>query len=238
MKRTRKILNVISNVIYPRRCAFCDGILNSKEPYICRKCAEKVRFIEGRTCVTCGTIMKSMYENVCPECQNSRHIFDEGFSPFAYEGDIRESIARYKYRGRAEYASFYAACIWKYGQMRIEAWNAEAIIPVPVHSSRLRERGYNQAFLLGKELSALSGIPLIDSLIVRKKKTIAQKALSGAERRKNLAEAFAFNGKGTIPESVIIVDDIFTTGSTVDALSYILRLNGVKYIYVVTIAIS
>lgn len=238
MKKIKRINHFLSNLVYPRRCPLCDRILKNNEKYICFKCVDDFKFISDRTCVRCGVVLKSRFEHICPECQNSGHVFDEALAPFVYTDKIRESIVRYKYRGRAEYAGFYAACIWKFGKKRIKSWNPDVIIPVPVHMSRLYKRGYNQAEILANELSKVSGIPVDNSFIFRKKKTKAQKELNSAQRRNNLIEAFCFVQNDHVPETVLIADDIFTTGSTADAISYILRLNGVKNIYVVCIATS
>lgn len=237
----RKILHFIKkfpDVLYPKRCALCDELLKKEEPFICIKCSETLKFINDRTCVKCGAVLKSRFESFCSECLNSRRLFDEGFAPFVYDGIIRDSIVRYKYHFRAEYAPFYAACIYKYGKDRIKNWRPEVIIPVPAHLKRVNKRGYDQAFLLADELGRLINIPVSKNLIKRTKITKAQKELSAAERRKNLFEAFEYISVRSAPERVLIVDDIFTTGSTVNALSYILRSHGTKYIYVVCIGIS
>ena len=175
---------------------------------------------------------------MCSECLNSKRQFDEGFAPFSYSGLMRESMVRYKYSGRAGYASFYAMCIYRYGARRIKRWDADALVPVPVHFSRYQKRGYDQSLLLAKELSKLTGIRLNDSLVKRVKRTEAQKELGAEERRKNLMSAFKYVSSEKAPDSVIIVDDIFTTGSTVNALCSVLRMNGAKHVYVVCVCIS
>ena len=228
----------LPDLLYPRRCALCDSILSAKEPFICRTCSGKVKFIRGRTCAQCGVVLKSRFETLCPECVDSRRLFNEAFAPFAYAGEIRTSIARFKYQGRAEYAAFYAACIFEYGQYKIRAWEAQAIVPVPVHRKRLVKRGYNQSLLIAKELSKLIGVPVNEKLLKRNKNTEAQKELTASARRKNLLSAFVPTDAANPPESVLIVDDIFTTGSTVNAMSYALRSIGVKRIYVACASVS
>ena len=195
-------------------------------------------FIKGRACAACGAVLKSRFDELCAECLNSKRAFDEGFAPFVYDGAVRSSIVRFKYHSRAEYAPFYAACICKYGGDRIKGWNPEAIVPVPAHPARAAMRGYDQAFLLAKELGKLTGVPVEKSLIKRTKKTKAQKDLSAAERKVNLASAFSYVSDKPAPERILIADDIFTTGSTANAVSRILRSRGAKRIYVVCIATS
>lgn len=238
MKKIKLFAEKLFCAVYPKRCALCDSILESSELFICRKCASEMSFIKGRTCALCGTVLKSRFDELCAECLNAKRAFDEGFAPFAYDGSVRSSIARFKYHSRAEYAPFYAACICRYGGERIKSWNPESIIPVPAHPLRAAMRGYDQAFLLAKELGKLTGISVESSLIKRTKKTKAQKDLSAAERKMNLASAFSYVSDKPAPEIALIADDIFTTGSTVNAVSRILRSHGAKHIYIVCIATS
>ena len=233
MKKLKKLVLGLPDFLYPRRCPICDAPMLRSEKYVCTACTDKVKFVSGKTCEKCGRKMGEMWTHICPECINADHAFDEAFAPFAYEGDIRESITRFKYSGRAEYAIFYAKCICEYGKIRIRDWNADAIVPVPIHKSRLAERGYNQAYLLAKELSKLTGITVKDDLIIRVKKTEAQNGLNPAQRRKNLAGAFKYENTRSIPKTIIIADDIYTTGSTVNAISKLLKKHGAQRVFVV-----
>ena len=236
MEKLKKLIFGLPDFLFPRRCPICDAPMRKSEKYVCSACIDKVKFISGKTCAKCGRKMGEMWTHVCPECINADNAFDEAFAPFEYDGDIRTSIARFKYRGRAEYALFYAKCICEYGEKRIRNWNADVIVPVPIHKSRLAERGYNQADLLAKELSKLIGIPIRDDLIKRIKKTEAQKELNAAQRKKNLAAAFTCEKGKSIPKAIIIADDIFTTGSTVNAISKLLKRHGAQRVYAVCIS--
>lgn len=143
---------------------------------------------------------------------------------------------RFKYGNRPEYADFFAASIRHFGKSRIKAWKPLIIIPVPIHKDRLNKRGYNQAALIARSLSLLTGIPANEEFVIRTKKTKAQKELDKNARRKNLAEAFKYVGTQKVPPRVLIVDDIFTTGNTADAIAAVLKENGAEKVYVATIA--
>lgn len=223
--------------MFPRRCPLCDGLLKKDEPYLCRKCAGTLRFIRSNTCLRCGKVLHSLYETVCPECEKTPHEFEEALAPFVYTGAVQESLVRFKYFGRAEYARFYARAIWQYGSRRIQSWNPECLVPVPIHPSRFAQRGYNQAQLIAAELEKLSGIPVEERLVRRRKKTVAQKELGSLERHRNMREAFVCTYR-SVPKRVLIVDDILTTGSTADAIAHILRLKGAEVIDVVCTAVS
>lgn len=234
----KKLLRNIIRILYPERCVFCDKILSKNERFLCRECSGKLKFIKDRTCIRCGRVLHSRYEVLCHECASADYIFDEAFAPFKYTGDVKNSILNFKYKGRAQNALFYAKCIWKFGKDRIKNWNPEIIIAVPIHASRLAERGYNQAELIAEELSRISGIVYEKNVISRTKKTQAQKRLGRFERHENMKSAFSYIYKNSLPKRILIIDDIFTTGSTVDAISAILKDNGAEKIYAVCAAVS
>lgn len=236
MRNFSDIINIFAQALYPKRCPLCDSVLHRDENFICKGCRHGFKFLTGGTCARCGVVLKSAEAVICSECENKRRLTDGGFAPFAYDGSIQDSLIRFKYKSRAEYAAFYARCIYEYGAERMAAWRAEVLIPVPIHYTRLQERGYNQAYLISKELEKLCKLPVYDELVIRKKKTHAQKELNAVQRRKNLIDAFEYASTLKAPETAVIVDDIYTTGSTVDALGYILRSHGAKHVYVVCVA--
>ncbi len=204
---------------------------------LCRSCAQTVRFIGKRTCMRCGKVLHSLYETACPECEKKAHEFQEALAPFVYTGTVQDSLIRFKYFGRAEYAGFYARAIWQFGKKRIMNWNPDCMVPVPVHPSRLSQRGYNQAQLIAEELEKLSGIPVENELVFRRKKTAPQKELSAAQRYRNMREAFGCT-QAPVPKRILIVDDILTTGSTADVIAHILMSKGAERIDVVCAAVS
>ncbi len=233
-----KFTDTLLNTIYPKRCPLCDGLLKPDEPLICRKCAGNFSFIKGRTCKRCGRVLKSLYEEECAECLKREPLFDLAFAPFKYTGDIKESLMRFKYHGRAEYASFYAKAIWAYGEKTIRLFAPELIVNVPVYRKRLAARGYDQAYLIARELSKISGIAAAKNAVKRIKNTKAQKELGSEERRKNIAGAFEASYKDKFPDRILLIDDILTTGSTADAVCRVLRDGGAKHICLACVAVS
>jgi ComF family protein len=151
---------------------------------------------------------------------------------------MRMSIYRFKYLGRSEYAKFYASDICDRLGKEIDRMDADALIPIPIHSSRQRERGYNQAVELSRELSKLTGIPTCADIVKRVKKTIPQKELNPQERQNNLKKAFNISSDVVKLNKTIIIDDIYTTGSTIDAVAKELKTHGVKEVYFITLCIG
>ncbi|MCI5649379.1 MAG: ComF family protein [Fusicatenibacter sp.] len=228
--------NRILDAVYPRRCPICDGILLREEKWICRGCAGKVLMITGPRCRKCSSPIKDATLEYCHDCAHTSHSYEEGFAAYPYRGFMEKSLMRYKYQGRTEYAGFYARSICLGGASFIRRMKPEVLIPVPLHPARMRKRGYNQAeilaFRLGKELK----LPVDVRSVRRVKNTKAQKELGRAERRKNLEHAFCVV-PGRIPyRRVLLVDDIYTTGSTVDAIASLLLERGAESVGFLVVA--
>jgi ComF family protein len=151
---------------------------------------------------------------------------------------MKMSVYRFKYLGRSEYAKFYASDIYERLGDEIRKMNADALIPIPIHPSRQRERGYNQAQELSLELSRLLGIPTYSDIVKRVKKTIPQKELNPIERQNNLKKAFNISSDVVKLNKTILIDDIYTTGSTIDAVAAVLKGHGVKEVFFITLCIG
>ena len=145
---------------------------------------------------------------------------------------------RFKYHERQEYAGFYAHAAFFYVGKQIQRRNPEVLVPVPLHPARQRKRGYNQAEGFAEKLAEEMELPVNARLIRRVKKTKRQKELGPAERRKNLEGAFALAKPGQMKYCrILLVDDIYTTGSTVDAIASLLKVNGAEQVDFVCAAI-
>ena len=138
-----------------------------------------------------------------------------------------------KYHGRQEYASYYGRMMYKVHKEWIQKIQPDMLLPVPVHKKRLQQRGYNQAELIAKELGVHAKIPVVTDWLCRQENTLPQKELSAQERFQNLQGAFAVKEAElyTNINCVIIIDDIYTTGSTIEACSQVMRKIGVQNIY-------
>lgn len=225
-------------LLFPRRCPVCHEVVEERKELVCKICRTKLPYIREPFCLRCGKPLLTGGEEYCGDCRRRKHRFDRGAAPFVYDETMRRSIAGYKYRGRREYAGFYAEEILRRCAGRMRLWGGEVYVPIPLHPSRRRKRGYNQAELLARELAKRSGIPVDAHLLARVKKTRAQKELNDQERLTNLKDAFSIR-KGKIPyENIILVDDIYTTGSTMDAAAGLLKEHGVKNVCFVCICIG
>ena len=226
------------NLIYPNRCPLCDELLSPKDTYVCGLCREKVNFLGEPRCCKCGRPIAAGDEEYCYACAKKTNYFEEGFAPFAYGGSFVRSMMRFKYGHRAEYADFYAAAIWHYGREKLPKWNIQAVLPVPVHRIRRIRRGYNQAEEIARRLAEKLQVPDYYKSIHRIKNTRPQKNLNDLQRRHNMRNTFRFDADLRLPENILIVDDIFTTGSTVNTLAALARHHGAKHVYFVTATIG
>ena len=216
------------DLLFPAHCVVCDAVLPLfSAPGVCHRCEGKLRYVEEPFCMQCGRSVASEHMACCFSCEQQRKKStgrEEAF-PFLYNRALLQytdeaaaSLARFKYGGRREYASFYMEQWFQtYGAELMRA-PIDTMIPVPIHEQRRRKRGYNQAEVLAGQLSRHVPAELRFDLLARTRKTVAQKELSAGERRINLRQAFAVTGDVT-GRHILLVDDIYTTGSTMTACS-------------------
>lgn len=227
-----------AGLLFPRRCPVCHEVVEERKEQVCIICRTKLPYIREPSCLRCGKPLLSGEQEYCQDCRRKRHRFDQGAAPFVYDETMRQSIAAYKYGGRREYAGFYVEEMLRRCAGKMRLWGGEVYVPIPLHPSRRRKRGYNQAELLARELSKRSGIPADADLLVRVKKTRAQKELNDQERLTNLKDAFSIRKEEIPYKNVILVDDIYTTGSTMDAAAGLLKAYGVKNVFFLCICIG
>ncbi len=231
------IKNSILDCLFPRRCPVCGEIVEPAGRLICPSCLFRLSPVKNPTCKKCGKEIASAQEEYCADCQRRRHSFEYGLALLNYIEYARRSLSQVKYKNKREYLDFYgAAMVARFGKT-LSRIRPDALVPVPIHSSRRRIRGFNQAEVLAESLGNQLGIPVCPEFLIRSRRTQPQKELTPAERLKNLSRAFQ---AGPIPpgiRSVVLVDDIYTTGSTAEACTRILKSVGVERVYVLVICI-
>ncbi|MBR5509657.1 MAG: ComF family protein [Lachnospiraceae bacterium] len=225
-------------LLFPKRCPVCHETVEDVGELVCDICRTRLPYVQQPSCRKCGKPLLSEEREYCGDCTRKRHYFKQGKAPFFYDELMRISIARFKYGGRREYAAFYAEEILRRCAKEMLFWKGDVLIPIPLHPSRKKVRGFNQAELLAKEISKRTGIPVDRTLLKRTRKTHVQKDLDDQERLTNLKNAFSVR-KGNIPyKNVILIDDIYTTGSTIDEAARVLRENAVQTVYFLSICVG
>ena len=225
------------SLLYPRKCVLCDRALPTGEEGVCADCAGKLHMIREPWCLKCGKPLQDDREEYCADCRQRTHEFLQGRALYEYKS-VSHSMLRLKAGGRYEYGLFYGRRLAEGLGDTIRSWEPECIVPVPVHRSRSHKRGYNQAEVIARSLGRELGIPVDTRLIKRSKKTVPLKNLTLAERQNNLKKAFKLCRNDVKLKTIIIVDDIYTTGSTIDAVAQVLKTAGIEKIYYVCAAIG
>ncbi|MBR6159400.1 MAG: ComF family protein [Lachnospiraceae bacterium] len=231
------VYNAFLDIVFPRICPVCNSIVDRFGADICRDCERRLSFVGDSYCMRCGKPVDES-EEYCSDCERMQHVYDEGRSVLVYDELSSKSIYRFKYSGKREFAGYYGRIIHERLSRKIKSWDPDVIVPVPIHKSRLKIRGYNQAALIAGQLSKRTGIPVDYTAVYRTVATGMQKKLDAAQRQNNLKKAFIASGNVVKYKSALIVDDIYTTGATIDAVSAALKDGGIKKVYFVTLCIG
>lgn len=231
-----RIRHDVRRLIFPPRCPLCDRVLAPDEKSICRGCEEIITKVRGKYCMICGRQLKGNAGNVCDDCRNFPHIFAEGRSLYEYEGPVKECVYRFKYKGRKSYADAFAADAEELWGEWIKA-SADVIVPVPMNREKLKKRGYDQADVLARAIALEMGIPYMH-LLERVKKTVPMKTLSRGQRQNNLKNAFQVRDFDVKLKRILLVDDIYTTGSTLDECARALLQKGAAEVSGIYISIG
>lgn len=231
-----KIFKYALELLYPRRCPACDRPVKLSM-LCCEECEKTFVRILDNYCMKCGKPLEDEGAEYCESCKKIRHRYSRGRALYHYK-TVNEAIYRFKYSGRAEYAEYFGKQMAMEFKKEISEWNPELIIPIPLHATRQRKRGYNQAALLAKTLSEFLDIPYDNHFVIRSRKTTPMKELNGLERQINLKNSFIVRDNDVKLRRVLLVDDIYTTGSTIDAVSAELIKAGIEEIYFVSLSIG
>ncbi len=228
------LFKLVLGLLYPLRCPVCDGIVLPFGEKICTECLPKLKLITPPYCMKCGKKVKEG-DYYCPDCQRYEHLYVRGRALYDY-GSVATCLYRFKYGGRREYGDFLGEEMARYLGPFIREIGAEALIPVPLHRKREKKRGYNQAKVLADALGRYAGLPVYGKYLQRVGRGGPLKYLSPEERQNNLKKAFIIKENDVKLKVVIIVDDIYTTGSTVDAVAHVLLEAGVEKVFFLAVS--
>lgn len=230
-----KFKKLFLDILYPRCCPVCQKIVVGKGKIICDLCLEKIRPISQPRCFQCGKSIRNAEQEYCGDCMKSSHVYDQGIGIYAYDDIMRRSIENFKFHGRREYGDFYIRAMAEYGRSCIQRWRPQAIVPVPITARKQKIRGFNQSEYLAEGIGRIYKIPVWNHAVVRLEEGKAQKELTAKERRRNLKNVFQIGENFSPCKTILLVDDVYTTGSTVDAVAEVLKENGVERIYFLTL---
>lgn len=233
----RNIIDKIGNIVFPEHttCIICgDELPHNFEHNICNTCLKNLPYNNENICKICGSHIEGMAK-ICLPCKEKFKTYEMARSPFLYKDNIAFLIQKLKYENGkyiAKPLGYFMAEEYKKND-----FNCDCIVPVPLHEKRQKERGYNQAELLGKHLSKYLSIPQITECLYRTKDTPTQTKLNYLQRQKNLENAFKVKNRKLIKgKIVLLIDDVFTTGATIENCAIALLHAGVNKVFALSVA--
>jgi ComF family protein len=230
------------DIIYPPRCPVCGVFLGSSpgpgSMAFCDTCLAGLTEIISPLCSLCGRPLSSgEADRVCETCLRKRPFYDRARAPFLYEGPLMEAIHQFKYSGKTSLAGTLGPLLASFAKKWLHSLENPLVMPVPLHPRRLRERGFNQGLLLARPVAAAMGAELDYLSLRRTKDTLPQTGLKSDERRRNVRKAFEITDKGAAKSrTVILVDDVATTGNTLNECARALKRAGAKEVYGLVLA--
>lgn len=230
-----KLWELAAGLLYPQTCPFCGRVSAQR---VCGACRKKLAYVGEPRCMRCGKPLRQAEREYCRDCERRPHAYDRGYALWVHQGGVKHAIYQFKYHNRRIYSRFFAAELQnRYGEA-IRRWEISTIIPVPLSRKRRRQRGFNQAELLASELGKRMGIPVDAVHLIRVRDTSPQKKMDARERRANLDRAFAWKGEAPVRGNVLLIDDIYTTGNTIDSAARVLKQAGAAKVYFLTVSIG
>jgi ComF family protein len=239
LERIMKFRSTLFQFFLPPQCPCCEKFSEETQQGFCSNCLSEIHWIEPPFCSICGIpfVSKEIENHPCGACVTHRKYFTMARALGAFEGSLQEAIHRWKYEGKTHLTPFFAEWLAEGLNRYWEPDSLDLLIPVPLHTQRLRQRGFNQALLLVKELSRRTGIPYQKTILQKEKSTIPQVNLSGVEREKGVRGTFhVIRKEELLGKSILLVDDVYTTGATVNECSKVLLRGGVERVDILTLA--
>jgi competence protein ComFC len=218
------------DVLFPPQCAGC-GEWGSR---FCSRCIQKIEPIQGLVCQVCGELISEQTRLSCDRCQAERPVFSAVRSWAVYQGVVRNAILRLKYNRDLGLGETLAKLMG--GLLADQSWKIDLVTVVPLDDVRLRTRGYNQSELIGKPLAFKTGLDYSSAAITRKRSTRSQVGLAYQERLKNVRDAFEAKSGIVSGKSILVIDDVVTTGATINSCAAALIKAKARNVFGLTLA--
>ncbi len=236
MPRSNNLISHLIDLIFPPICFACSARIEDREPFLCLSCRKELKEGNDVCCPTCGAFDTLSREN-CHYCNAEKAYFDKCRSLFPYNNVVRSLIHELKYREMTKIAPYLADHTIKYLHAKNPFPKVDFVCPVPLHPTKKRDRGYNQAAIIARNIAEHFAWEYKPDLIKRTKYTESQSRLSTPRRKDNVSRAFSIDRNSILYEvNILIIDDVFTTGATVNSICRILKEYRVDNIYVFTVA--
>ncbi len=239
MKVIKIIRNFIKSLLYSKNpsCRVCSKVLLFEDALFCQQCRKKLKFNTGNLCARCNKpLEKGSIKNLCYYCCEKEMSFTSGFSLFVYDEYFKSVIFKLKSKDKHLLGYNLGKLLYEHMKSLTYLEKIDIIIPIPLDKVKLEKRGYNQALLIAKGVSDESGISIKENL-QKIRQTKDQKILARNKRSENLIGAFGVENSNEIKDKVILlVDDVYTTGTTIDVCGKCLMESGAREVYFATLA--
>ncbi|MFA4990117.1 MAG: ComF family protein [Candidatus Omnitrophota bacterium] len=238
----RSFFRVLKDIAYPKICLGCKTKLDEHlgDEYICSQCRLKIRKNTPPFCHSCGRHLEkdNLHKHICPACLRNKLRFDRAFSPCLYEGVLKELIHEFKYKGKTHLAAPLSKMMTDFiREYDFPIAYMDFIVPMPLHKAREREREFNQAEILGRQIAFEFNKDLENNLLRRERLTQTQTGLAHERRFLNVENSFSVAKDTDLKDkNVLIVDDVLTTGATSSAAAAALKNAGATIVFVLTLA--
>lgn len=231
------------NLILPTQCKICNQPLERfEEKFICSDCWTKVELYSSPQCYQCGKgladSLKHIQQPICRECKTEKRYFYQARPVGHYRGVLKESILLFKFGKKTALRKAMGNLLIDYLKTQIEmVKEIDLILPVPLHWWRKYQRGFNQSELLSVSISRYFQLRLLNNVLCRIKATIPQSALKRNKRLNNIKDAFVVKQPNKVADkTILLIDDVYTTGATVNECAKVLTKAGAKRVYVLTLS--
>ncbi len=234
------ISNII-NLFYPASCEVCGKKSDLSDEYLCKECVEKIRKRTPPFCIKCGRQLKTspQIQETCSDCRKDNLYFDKAISVFHYDDILKKLVHDFKYKKIASLVKEFSAFIVDFMDEHNIAKESDLVLSIPMHPSRLFKREINPSHILAKNIAKKLKLQYSENLLKKTKNTPPQSKLNRLERLENIKHSFSLKDDGKLDlngKNILLVDDLFTTGSTVNECSKILKEARSNRVEVITLA--
>jgi ComF family protein len=257
MNMLRCLIDGLVEIIYPKTCLVCKNkILKTSfntqavgnyrkqnltlDNFVCGQCREKIKRNLPPFCFYCGRHLETnkFIKNICLDCIKKSLYFDRAFSPYIYDGVIKELIHKFKYENKDYLGTLLSDLMIEFiNEYNLPLEFMDLIIPIPLHKTKLREREFNQAEILGDFIARRFNKLTLNNCLLRHRQTKTQTELEKSKRLINVKDSFLVNQEDRVKnKNILLIDDVLTTAATCSEAAYTLKKAGANIIFVLTLA--
>lgn len=223
-------------LVFPSTCDSCGTLLSPRQVGACKPCLSRILFIQGPHCPTCGRTHIFSPQS-CEACRGEIFHFDRAYACASYEGPLKKLLQAYKFNGHKNLRQFFVTLLADFASHNIDLSKIDAVVSVPMDPRKQRERGFNQAALLGSSLARKIHKPYVGSALICRQDLIPQSSLGKADRKRHVQGVFQItNGQQLLRKDILLVDDILTTGHTASECAAVLKAGGAGTVTALSVA--